>query len=149
MAKPSTANATKLQIMMGNGATPEVFLTYCALTTKSIRFTTQTNEVYVPDCDNPDDPAWREITKAGRAVTVTGQGVMDMINAFGRYRAAYDNELSSNYRILINLSAALGGGYWVGAFMLTEFEVGASDGEKINANITLESDGPVVWVPTP
>lgn len=146
MARPKTAKGTKLRIMQGNGATPEVFEAFCALTAKGINFQSQTNDFYVPDCDNPDDPAWREIAKAGLSATISGQGTLDL-DANATYQAAFENENSSNYRVLINLSLAAGGGYWEGAFMLTTYEVTGNDGELVQANITLESDGPVSWVP--
>lgn len=146
MTKPTTINGTKMRLLLGNGATPEVFVALCGLTTKGINFQTNTNEVFVPDCDNPDDPAWREITKVGRFVTITGSGIMDAIGAFSRYRAAYETEDSVNFRVLFDIPLAQGGGYWYGAFKLTNFNVTGNDGEKVQTEVTLESDGAVTWV---
>lgn len=147
MARPVTAKGTKLRIIQGNGATPEVFTAFCALTAKGINFQSQSNDFFVPDCDNPDDPAWRQIAKSGLSATISGQGTLDLTGAAPRYMAAFLDETSANYRVQINQALAVGGGYWEGAFMLTAYEVTGNDGELVTANITLESDGPVTWVP--
>ena len=149
MAKPVTIKGTAFRLFLGDGATPEVFSALCGLTTKGINFQTNTNESFVPDCDNPDDPAWREITKSGKFATITGSGIMDAVGAFPRYRDAYDSADSVNMQVRMGASGAFLGGYWEGAFMLTQFNVTGNDGDKVNVEITMESDGEVTWVPTP
>lgn len=56
MAKPVTVKGTKVRLLQGNGASPEVFTSFCGLTAKSINFQTNTNETFIPDCDDPEAP---------------------------------------------------------------------------------------------
>lgn len=146
MAKPVTAKGTKVRLLKGDGASPEVFSKLCGLTAKSINFQTNTNETFVPDCDNPDDPAWRELTKSGRYVSMSGSGLLDM-NALEEYQGAYDSDEASNYWFEIALPLASKGGHWLAALMLTNFSITGNDGELTQVEITLESTGAVTWVP--
>lgn len=146
MAQPTTRRGTKLGILQGDGATPtEVFTAYCALNAKEVKFTTQTGEFYVPDCANPEAPAWRQIVKSGRAMTVTGSGTLDMA-ARTKYQAAYDDDESINYRIELDPTNTTNGGHWAGAFTVTDLTITGNDAELITVSLTLESNGPVTWV---
>lgn len=146
MVKPTVAKGTKFRLLMGDGATPEVFAALCGLTTKGIQFQSNTNEVFIPDCDNPDDPAWRKITKAGKFATITGSGLLDFKNAFPKYRAAWESEDPVNMRVYFDVVGADGGGYWQGAFLLTQLNVTGNDGDYVQAEITMESDDAAAWV---
>lgn len=147
MAQPTTRRGTKLRVLQGDGATPsEVFAAYCAINAKEVRFTSQTGEFYVPDCDDPEAPAWRQIVKSGRALTVTGSGTLNMAD-LERYQAAYDDDEAVNYRIELDVANATHGGHWAGGFALTEFGITGNDAELVQVSITLESNGPVTWVP--
>jgi predicted secreted protein len=146
MTKPTTVKGTKVRLLQGDGATPtEAFTAFCGLTARSISFQTNTNDTQVPDCDDPDAPQWREITKVSRFVSVSGSGILDM-NALPEYQAAYDDPDSVNYRIEIAVPMASNGGYWEGAFMLTGFTITGNDGEFAQVELSIESDGPVTWV---
>lgn len=148
MVKPLTVRGTKVKLLMGDGASPgpEVFTKFCGLTAKSINFQSNTNEFFVPDCDDPDAPAWRELTKSGRFVSMSGSGLLDM-NALEDYQAAYDNDDAGNFRFQIDVPVLSNGGYWQGPFMLTNFQVTGNDGELATVEITLESSGAVTWTP--
>ena len=94
MAEPITGLGTKLRILRET-ITPGTFAQPCALTTKGFNFQTNTNEFFVPDCANPDAPAWRKIAKSGRFISTNGSGLL----SFGdlpNYQADYDNDLSSS-----------------------------------------------------
>ena len=147
MAKPTTARGTKLRILMGDDSDPIVYTAYCGLTAKTIRFQSQTNDFYVPDCDNPDDPAWREIVKSGRSVSIQGQGLLDTKDALPRMQDAYNSDLPVPMKVELNIPALSGGGAWVGEFMCTQLEITGNDADLVQANITLESNGEIEWVP--
>jgi predicted secreted protein len=148
MAQPTTRRGTKLRVLQGDGATPtEAFTAYCAINAKEVRFTSQTGEFYVPDCADPDAPAWREIVKSGRAMTVTGSGTLAMEH-LAEYQAAYDDDEAINYRVELDVANTAQGGYWAAAFALTELGITGNDADLVTVSITLESNGAVVWVPT-
>jgi len=145
MAKPVTVKGTKVRLLQGNGATPEVFTAFCGLTAKSINFQTNTNETFVPDCDDPDAPQWRELTKSGRYVSISGSGLLNM-GSLESFQAAYDEDETTAYRFEIAVPALQNGGYWTGQFMLTNFQITGNDGDLTQVEITLESSGEVTWV---
>ena len=145
MAKPTTVKGTKVRLLQGNGAQPEVFSAYCGLTAKSINFQTNTNETFVPDCDNPDAPQWRELSKSGRYVSISGSGLLNMAS-LESFQAAYEDDTATD-RFEIAVPALQRGGHWIGQFMLTNFQITGNDGELTNVEITLESSGEVTWVP--
>lgn len=147
MAAVPRVTGSKLLVQIGNGGTPtETFAHDCLInTSRGIKFTSETNEEIMPDCTNPDDPAWKEVTKDGLQVSVSGAGKL--------YAASVDEFFNwwkspnaKNCRFMLNLTGANGGGYWSGAFHLTEFEVSADDNKATaECQISLVSSGPVTW----
>lgn len=146
MAQPTTKRGTKVQILKGDGGGPEVFSAFCALIAKSFNFQTNTNEFFVPDCADPDAPAWREVVKSGRFLSVSGSGTLAMED-LASYQASYDSDLSDNYQLALDTTDTTYGGHWAGAFMLTNLQIDGNDDGKVQVSISLESDGPVTWVP--
>ena len=51
------------------------------------------------------------------------------------------------YRLELDLPLASNGGYWEVSMMLTNLNVTGNDGELIQVEIALESDGAAVWFP--
>lgn len=145
MAKPVTVKGTKVRLLQGNGALPEIFGSFCGLTAKSINFQTNTNETFIPDCDDPDAPQWRELTKSGRYVSISGSGLLNM-GSLAAFSAAFNDNDPANYRFEIAVPALQNGGYWAGLFMLTNFQVTGNDGDLTTVELTLESSGEVTWV---
>lgn len=147
MATVKTMNGTQLLIQIGDGASPETFSQDCLINTeRGIAFQVDTNEFVVPDCTNPDDPAWKEVTKDGLSGQITGSGMLHTpsVKSFFAWLASKDTK---NGRVLLNgVLLANGGGYWAGAWHLTAFEVTGNRNEKSTCSITLMSSGVVTWV---
>ena len=76
MAQPTVIAGTKLLLLVGNGAGPEVFAEPCGLTTKSFDLSASTNTTVLPDCDDPESPAWESIDINAFSASVSGSGVM-------------------------------------------------------------------------
>lgn len=146
MATPKVARGTKVKILLGDGATPEVFAAFCGLTAESIAFATETNNFAVPDCDNPDDPTWQELAKASRNVAITGSGVLDT-PTLSRYVDAYNSPDPVNTKVMLDVPAIDGGGEFQGKFMLTGFTMTGNQGALVTIDMTLASSGEVLWVP--
>lgn len=137
---------SKLVVQFTDGASPEEFAPDCLInTTRGIQFQSDTNEFIMPDCDNPDDPAWKSVTKDGLSATISGAGMLYTASLPDMY-AWFNGDDSRNMRFKVNVPLASGGGYWAGAFKLTQLEV-TSDGNKDQStcNMTFVSDGPVTW----
>jgi hypothetical protein len=148
MAKPTTASWTKLLIMLGDGATPtEGFAAPCALTTKGISFTADTSDQNVPDCDDPDLPSWVERVVRGLSAEVSGGGRLALEN-FDIWQEWWASGETKNVRVKLDVPLANNGGHYAGRFVLTGFTLsGNEDDGKVGIDVTMVSDGEVVWVP--
>ena len=137
---------SKLLVKIGDGASPEVFTPDCLInTSRGIQFQTDTNEYIQPDCDNPDDPAWKSVTKDGLSATINGAGML-YTSSLKDWFTWYASDDAKNIQFAVNVLLAAGGGCWQGAFKLTNFEI-TSDGnkEQSTCTVTLVSDGTVTW----
>lgn len=142
-----TMNGTQLLIQIGDGATPEVFAADCLINTeRGIAFSADTNEFIVPDCNNPDDPAWKEVTKDGLSAQISGSGMLHTMSVEDWF-AWFISKDTKNVRVKLNgVTLANGGGHWAGAFHCTAFEVTGNRNEKATCSTSLVSNGPVTWV---
>lgn len=140
MTAISKLRGTQLYIKIGDGATPEVFLHPCLINTKrGIKFASSTNKVIVPDCDNPDDPAWSEAIKDALSATIDGAGVHDNKAAtVAFYDAWFRDDAAKNVQVWLGTM-----GYWAGAFHLTGWEVTGDRNNNAEVSLTLESDGAI------
>lgn len=136
---------TQLYIKVGNGASPEVFAHPCLINTKrGIQFTSSTNKIIVPDCENPDDPAWSEAVKDALSATINGAGTLD-VDAVAEYDEWFRNPESKQVQVWLGDL-----GHWQGGFHLTNFEITGDRGSLAEAAVTLESDGIIpAFVPAP
>lgn len=148
MALPKVASGTKLLIQVGDGATPEVFDTdlTCALITKTFSLTTDSNQVTVPDCDDPDKPAWNLTEITAKSLAVSGSGVLKT-SANAAWFDWFDSGDPKNCRIALSIPAADGGGYFAAPMKLTSYELTGERGNKIQMEVSMQSDGAVTWVP--
>jgi hypothetical protein len=141
MAKPTTQRWTKLTIWVGDGGSPEDFNKYvCGLTTKSFTLQGQTSDTVVPDCDDPDQPAWIERVMRSLSSSVAGAGVMAEENRdfFADWMLS---GASKNCRIAVDGTDAI---YFAGAYLLTKFELTGNESDgKINVSLAFDSDGEV------
>jgi predicted secreted protein len=144
MALAVVASGTKLLIKIGDGASPEVFTAPCGLTTATFTFSKTVNEIDIPDCEDLDAISWLGREPQNRSLAVTGEGVLDT-TVLDDYQAFYDDNDGKNLQLVLNVSAALGGGYWSGRFHLTEFGVTGQRGQKIQVSLSIVSDGAVTW----
>jgi hypothetical protein len=144
MAQPTTRRWTKLTIWPGDGASPEDFTSQvCGLTSKGFTLAGETTDTVVPDCDDPDLPAWVERTTRSLSATLSGSGVMaEETLAFWRTWALSGEE--KNVRVALDLAGT--DGYFAGAFVLTSFELTGEEGNgKINIALEMASTGAITW----
>lgn len=139
-------NGAKLLIQIGNGATPEVFAHDCLINSaRGIQFSNSMNESINPNCDAPEDPGWIDREKDGLTATVTGAGKLHT-NSVETWFNWWKSPDTKNIRVKIDVTGANGGGYWSGAFHLSDFEITGPDRkEKVEVSVTLQSDGELTW----
>lgn len=138
MTQITRLRGTQLYIKVGDGGGPETFAHPCLINTKrGIQFKSSSNKIIVPDCTNPDDPAWSEAIKDALSATVNGAGVLDNVLATIQF---YDGWFRSNTPK--NVQIWLGTvGKWAGAFDLNEFAITGDRGANAEITLTLESNG--------
>lgn len=128
---------TQLYIKVGNGASPtETFTHPCLINTKrGIKFQSSTNKIVMPDCDNPDDPAWTEAIKDALSAMIDGAGKLDRA-AVASYDAWFRSKDTKNVQVWLGTV-----GYWQGAFHLTNWEISGDRNDYCDATVSLESSG--------
>lgn len=145
MAQATTIRGTKILVKIGDGGSPETFAHNCSVNgARSFQLSAQTNDVNVPDCDDPDLMAWIEREKVSLGATVNGAGICNTpdIEFFFDYAADSDPK---NCRIVVDTTGANGGGYFAGAFHCTDFQINGDRGTKADMSITLQSSGAITW----
>jgi hypothetical protein len=145
MAQPTVIAGTKLLILVGNGATPEVFSQPCGLTTRNFDLAASTNSTLIPDCDDPEAPAWEAKDVNALSATISGSGVM-AIEAFPTWKDWFMNAQSKNIQIKLDDPAL---GYWQGSFIMSSAKFTGVRGQKVNIDCTMVNDGAVSWVDAP
>jgi predicted secreted protein len=143
MAQPTVLPGTKLLILVGDGASPEVFSAPCGLTSNGVDFTASTNTTLIPDCADPEAPAWEAKDINALSCQVTGKGVM-AVESFDVWNDWFQSAEIKNCQIKLDDPAL---GHWLGAFVLSSLKYGGERGQKVTLDITLVNSGAVTWVP--
>lgn len=145
MAQPTTAKFGQMVISIGDGASPEVFTAPCGFSSKSLTLSKNLQEVNLPDCDDPDAPAWIGRDVASLTATVSGEGVLaeESIETWAAFFTSTD---SKNVRIRITTA----GGYinYEGLMHLESLSHSADQGGRVTCNVTMQSDGEMVITDT-
>jgi hypothetical protein len=145
MAKPTTGTFSKLQILIGDGGSPEAFTIVCGLTSKGIQRTAEVNSTVVPDCSDEDAPAWTEKAVNALSWSASGSGVWAAEN-HGVFLNWWKSGLTKNIKVR-HVNAAPGTPeYEEGQALLTNIGNTVERGGKIQAEISIEMDGEVTFV---
>jgi len=145
MAAPVTLKFGKLLVLLENPATPTVFAAPCGFTEKALSLSKSLTDVTVPDCLDPDAPAFVGREVASQSASITGSGVM-ALEALETWRDFMQDTNSWNVRVeLVAATAGTGGGYYSMKAHLESFEVSATLGEKVQVSVSMQSDGAWTW----
>ena len=117
---------------------------------REIDFTADSADVIIPDCDPNANPVWRQKIINSLSAGISGAGTTHTTSV-STWFTWISTGVSKNIRYRIDTTGALGGGWFSGAFKLTQFKPASSDGTANpgSASITLENDGPVTWTAAP
>lgn len=143
MAKPTTLPFSKLLILIGNGASPEVFAAPCGLTSKSFDISVSSNGIEVPDCTDEDAPAWTERVVKALSAGVSGSGIL-ATESFETWQDWALGGTNKNVKIKLDTPSL---GYYEGSFILSKLSIKASLGDKVQVDVSLDSDGEVTFTP--
>lgn len=148
MTAVKTVVGEKLLIQIGNGATPvEVFSHDCLINLdRSFALTADATDVIVPDCDAPEQVGFKQRFIDGLSGDISGSGLLHTTSI-----KAWNDWLISaagkNCRVNVNVSNALGGGYWAASFKLQSFSISGPRKNLCTVDVQMVSDGVIAWVP--
>ena len=136
---------TQVYIKIGDAASPEVFTHPCLINTnRGVKFQSSANKVIVPDCLNPDDPAWESVMVDGLNIAVDGAGILDAA-AIPDYDTWWRGGEVKNVQIWLGTK-----GYWQVAMKLINWSITGDRNQYATAAIALNSDGAgSAWTPQP
>jgi predicted secreted protein len=143
MTQATTIKFSKFRVLLGDGASPETFTAPCGFNSRSLKRTKGTNEIDIPDCDDEDAPAW-----VGREVksldwSVSGEGVLAE-ESVAAWEDFFDSIESRHVQIEIEFPGSVGTITMNGSAHLTNYEVNAERGGKVQVSIELVGDGALV-----
>ncbi len=129
---------TQLYIKVEDDASPATFAHPCLINSKrGIKFNADTKKSIIPDCDNPDDPAWQTAFKDALSAVIDGAGKLDnKVATIQFYDSWYRSPNTKRVRVYLGTV-----GYWEGEFMLTNWNITGDRGENCDVEISLESHG--------
>lgn len=146
MTAAQTFKFSGLKVLIGDGATPtEVFAAPCGLTERSFSLSKELGESQVPDCDDEDAASWTERDVTSKAAEISGQGVL-AADALPVWRAFIESDQSKNVHVELHRNGTKIG-HWAGKFHLESFQISGSRGERVNVEVSMQSDGACLWVP--
>jgi hypothetical protein len=145
MAAPQTAKFGAFRVLLGDGNSPEVFSAPCGFTQKAYARSKELSESNVPDCDDPDAPAWVEREVRSLSSSISGSGVLAK-SALPIWDEAFDSTDSINCKIEMHWGASGAGNIitYTQKFHLSSLEISADLGEKVQISVSMESDGAAV-----
>lgn len=145
MAKPTVLPGTKLLLLVGDGASPEIFAEPCGLTTKSFDLSASTNTTVLPDCVDPEAAAWEATDINALSASGSGTGVM-AIESFKKWNDWFLSTEGKNMQIKLDHADL---GHYLGSFKLTSFKLAGTRGNKVTVDMSFKNDGEVTWVENP
>lgn len=147
MADVNFVEFSQFQILIGDGATPEVFTPRCTINTeRSFTITPNYNDIEIPDCDDPDLPS--AIFKRATSVTgeVSGSGVMEADDAefFSEWALS---GAAKNVKVIVGTSDA--GRQYTFAGRCGPFSPSVSKNNVVNAEVSIMTDGRITSAAVP
>jgi hypothetical protein len=140
MAKPDILRGTYVNILIGDGAEPEVFTPICGLTARTFTDQINTSDAFIRDCADPEDVPKREIVATGEQWDLTGTGLLDRAG-LAVLQAAKGTYKNYRFELAEPTGNEVYGGYWAGEGMLTSISINGPDGDFTSVDISIASNG--------
>lgn len=148
MAQAKTIKFGEQMLLIGDGATPEVFSAPCGITSLTKSTSTNTSDIDIPDCDDPDLVIWLGIDEVSRRMTLTFSGTLAQ-QSLPLWQEWEMEGGFRNVRWLRNLTDPTLRGQLEGPALLTEFEESSEARGRYTFSGTLIFDGKPVWTALP
>lgn len=145
MAKPVTYSGSSVAIYLEDTTDPGEYILPCGLNSHTLTFTKNTQEVVVPDCDNPDLPGWVEREVESLDFSASGEGLL-AAEALPVWWAALESGASINARVYVGKPTDTTNGYfWSGKVHVNQFQPQGDRGNKAQVSIGVVSDGEMTF----
>jgi TP901-1 family phage major tail protein len=121
-------------IKLGDGDTPETFVSVAGLRSASLAFNAQTVDITNADSSG----AWRELLAGGgvRSATISGAGLFKDADADELVRAAFFNGAQHNWQVIVPDFGTM-----EGPFDITGLQYEAAYDGEVRVSLTLNSAG--------
>lgn len=130
------------------GTNPMQFRAPCGINQFGREFVTNTNDVELRDCDDPDAPVWLGMDIISKRMSTNFQGVVDQQSHIHVWREWAMAEEAWPIRVYERVGDSAWG-YWEGDGVLTNYSDTANGGGSYTNTGTVVFDGKPVWVGTP
>lgn len=141
MAQAKSLKFAQQSVLLGDGATPtEVFSAPCGFTELTMTVNIETNTTNVPDCADPDLPAWLASDEVSKQMTISGNGILDT-DAMQEWRDWLMTGGEKNVRWMTAGAAADGGGYFQAPAIMSAYEETGARGQRWSLSATLTLNG--------
>ena len=144
MARPAIVKGSYVDLLVGDGATPQVFTAVCGLTTRSFTHQVNTSDQFVRDCADPEDVPHRRLTVTGEQWDLAGEGLYNRAQA-ALIRGAVGTTRTYRFVVSEPSGETVEDGFYEGPAMLTNLQLGGSDGEFGSVSLQIASDGGWTW----
>jgi len=146
MAEAVLLKDTYIGVLYGDGATPQVFTLLClGQSEKGLTITyASAYETTLKDCADPEDVGHivREVGAQDWSISISGQ--MNRSNQED-LRALLGTSLDWRFEQDEPSGETVDDGYWQGRGFITEWNIGASDGEHVTISISITGAGELTW----
>lgn len=141
MAQAKTLKFAQQTMLLGDGATPtEAFTAPCGFLELSMTVNIEINTTNVPDCLDPDLPAWLQSDEVSKQMVLAGNGVLDT-DAMQDWRDWMMAGGEKNIRWKTNGTAINGGGYFQAPGILSTYEETGARGERWSLSVGVTLNG--------
>jgi hypothetical protein len=146
MAQPTTLKFGAGALYIESSTTPGTFNKICGFDKIEFGISKDKNDSNVPDCDNPDAPAWKARDVVAFSGEFSASGVLAK-EAYPEIRAAVLSANSRNCRILMTGLGATGPlpNHRVSGKFHIDMKISGELGNKFQIELTGESDQEVLF----
>jgi hypothetical protein len=141
MALAKTLDFGEQLLLWGDGGSPtETFTPLCGFTSLTLTVNIETNSVNVPDCDDPELPAWLVSREVSKQMQLSGNGVIDtdVLDAFNAWILEGGEK---TFRWMTDGKNDEANGYWEASGILSAYSQSGERGNLWTQDTTILLNG--------
>ena len=145
MTAVKTLAGESLLIQIGDGAGTETFTHDCLINLdRAFALAADVTDVMVPDCDDAEAPSWKSRFIDGLSGDISGSGKLHTASVETWFNWFTSGD-AKNVRVKVDVSGALGGGYFAFAAKLSNFSMSGARKNYADCEVSLVSHGAITW----